>query len=87
MYKKTNYRSSNHLANAEDVSEPGGEDVALGVLDVDDVEWAGVLLPERNQMRAGTEMANLKLVFSISVCEQLEGSIIVIRKSLQGFSS
>ena len=33
------------LANDEDVADPGGEGVAAGVLDVDDVEGAGVSLP------------------------------------------
>ena len=34
-----------HLADDEDVVEPGGEHVARPVLDVADVEGAGVLLP------------------------------------------
>ena len=34
-----------HLADDEDVAQPGGEDMALRILDVADVETAWVLLP------------------------------------------
>ena len=34
-----------HLANNEDIGQPGGEDVAAGVFDVHNVEGAGVTLP------------------------------------------
>merc|ERR1712192_333308 len=33
------------LANDKDVGEPSGKDMALGILDVDNVEWSRVLLP------------------------------------------
>ena len=34
-----------HLANNENIGQPGGEDVSAGVLDVHYVEGAGVALP------------------------------------------
>ena len=38
-----------HLANDEDIVEPGSKDVALGVLDVHNVERSRVLLPKEHQ--------------------------------------
>ena len=38
-----------HLANDKDIVEPSGKDMALGVLDVHNVEGSRVLLPSKDQ--------------------------------------
>ena len=40
-----------NLANGKDIVEPGGEDMAIAILDVANVKRSGMLLPEICLMR------------------------------------